>query len=393
MPIFILSGDFYQLPPVQAFPLYVGTVEVDPTKRNREYYDEANAGLRLYHSFFDKAVVLNENKRQAGDEVWRGMLRRIRNGEATAADAQCLAHRTLREEEKVRNPDIPRESDPGYMWQTCPRYFPKKDHTRKENFDILCTEFPHPDDRYDASAIIKVGKNKRLSPEAVASFGPKFAREAPLLSLAVGAKVMVTTNLEGARQWGIINGTTGTVMGFLSEDGGREITHVLVRPDFVMRGMPPFKFVVPDPESPDQSKEIVLEGTWPLERTKSTLYLPNGQDKTKTMTASCESFPLMLAYALTIHKAQGITTSHAVIDITQCHEGQMAYVACSRVRTLDGVRLRSTPTLNDLNKFARSKNKPLLEAEIMRIEALQASLIEHFEMQEEDARVVAELQS
>ncbi len=51
-------------------------------------------------------------------------------------------------------------------------------------------------------------------------------------------------------------------------------------------------------------------------------------------------FPLTLSWALTIHKTQGLSLSGAVIDLGEsiCNYGQ-AYVALSRVRSLDGVAL------------------------------------------------------
>uniref|UniRef100_A0A1X7T6R9 ATP-dependent DNA helicase n=1 Tax=Amphimedon queenslandica TaxID=400682 RepID=A0A1X7T6R9_AMPQE len=51
-------------------------------------------------------------------------------------------------------------------------------------------------------------------------------------------------------------------------------------------------------------------------------------------------FPLILAFAVTIHKCQGLSLDNAIIDLSEnVFSAGMAYVALSRVRTLSGVHL------------------------------------------------------
>ena len=59
--------------------------------------------------------------------------------------------------------------------------------------------------------------------------------------------------------------------------------------------------------------------------------------------ATFSQFPLRLAYALTIHKAQGMTLDCAYVDIRAAREPGQAYVALSRVRTLAGLHLKEWP--------------------------------------------------
>lgn len=59
------------------------------------------------------------------------------------------------------------------------------------------------------------------------------------------------------------------------------------------------------------------------------------------ITGTFRQFPLKLAWAITIHKSQGLTFEKAVIDVANAFAPGQVYVALSRVRTLNGLYLKS----------------------------------------------------
>ena len=119
-----------------------------------------------------------------------------------------------------------------------------------------------------------------------------------ILQLKIGASVMfVKNNFE----MGVVNGTLGKVIGF--DDFNYPIVRI------------------------KSGQEICVEpDIWIIE------------EKNKIL-AQIKQIPLRLAWAITVHKSQGMSLDFAEIDLTKSFQPGMGYVALSRVRSLAGLKL------------------------------------------------------
>ena len=65
----------------------------------------------------------------------------------------------------------------------------------------------------------------------------------------------------------------------------------------------------------------------------------------KCIFSTLKQFPLILSFALTIHKSQRLSLPCAIIDVgSRCFGTEMVYVALSRVTTLQGLHLVAVDT-------------------------------------------------
>lgn len=91
----------------------------------------------------------------------------------------------------------------------------------------------------------------------------------------------------------------------------------------------------------------------------------------ETVTGSFSQYPVKLAWAITVHKSQGLTFEKAIIDVGAAFADGQVYVALSRLRSIDGLVLRTRidPSVVSTDRLIVSfddyHNKPdQLEAEI-----------------------------
>ena len=87
-------------------------------------------------------------------------------------------------------------------------------------------------------------------------------------------------------------------------------------------------------------------------------------------------YPLRLAWAITIHKSQGLTFDKAIIDAASSFASGQVYVALSRCRTLEGMilgtPLRQSSVITDLNveEYIEQQEKAAAES-LMRLDSIR----------------------
>ena len=252
----VISGDFFQLPPV-----------------SREFKEKRFAWQSpVWKSLELKSCYLQEKFRQDDDQLIN-ILDEIRTGEVSAESHSILNNCF----EKELNCDF-----------SVTRLY-------THNVDV---------DRINLEELNRLKGKKRIF--HYVSKGSdrnieKIFKTALVLEELTLKKDAVVLFIKNNPEKGYINGTTGVVVGF---EGN-----------------------IPVVKTTAGAKIRVLPEDWTIEN-----------DKGETV-ATVSQIPLRLAWAITIHKSQGMTLDSAEIDLSKTFEVGQGYVALSRIKNIDGLRL------------------------------------------------------
>ncbi|MGJ1227977.1 helix-turn-helix domain-containing protein [Sphingobacterium siyangense] len=273
----LFIGDLYQLPPV-----------VKDAEWNvlRDHYSSV---------FFFNAKILRDNPlvmlelnkiyRQQ-DEGFISILNAIRNNQCTSDMLTTLN---------------------GYYQQD---FVPNEE----EQYITLTSHNRNADEINGAKLASLSGKMLNLKAVVKDDFAQGSYPAEETLSLKIGAQVMFIRNDSGDERK-YYNGKIGTVKDIDTVQGTVTVTF------------------------PDGSESVTVKReTWENIRYN----YDKGQDQIKEeILGTFSQFPLRLAWAITIHKSQGLTFQKAIIDAGTSFAAGQVYVALSRLTSLDGLVLKS----------------------------------------------------
>jgi len=196
-------------------------------------------------------------------------------------------------------PDFKAQDEEGYITLTT------HNNTAREINEVRLTEIPKTSHRFRATVINDF---------------PEYSYPTGLdLELKIGAQVMFVKN-DSSRERLFYNGKIGKISRFDDET-------IYVK-------------------CPGESWEIaVTPAEW-----QNISYELNNETKEieEKVVGSFSQYPLKLAWAITIHKSQGLTFEKAIIDAQSSFAHGQVYVALSRCKTFEGMVLRSPIAFNSV---------------------------------------------
>jgi len=282
----VASGDFYQLPPVC-------TDRDNVIQSNFCFQSDSWDEIFEQHNQF----IFDVNFRQNEDENYFNMLQEIRCG---SPSFETIGSLVLCSQKKNEVEDS--VSKPTYIYPTKRMV----DKVNREEFKKLkeckIETYLHVSELKHKENVIsdKFIKEKEVKNEYEHLIkNGMFENE---LGLCEGCQVMCISNID--QDIGLVNGSQGIVVGFNSE-GGKHFP--IVKFDHI------------------EYEITIREHCWTFE-----------SDERYCIS----QLPLVLSWAITIHKSQGMSIENAVVDIgSSIFQYGQTYVALSRVKTLQGLYL------------------------------------------------------
>ncbi|MEO5582770.1 MAG: AAA family ATPase [Saprospiraceae bacterium] len=282
----LMIGDLHQLSPV------IKDEEWDMIKAyySSVYFFESRA---LKQSQFI-TIELNKIYRQE-DEVFINLLNKIR-------------HRNLDQESiQILNS----------------RYHPDFNPAENEEY-ITLTSHNHSAQSINQKKLLDLkGKNYTFNAAVQNEFPEHLYPNEYKLELKIGAQVMFVKNDAGKEKL-YYNGKLGKITKIEEKSASGTAIHI--------RGQG------------DEADVIVIPVSWNNIRYE----LDDQKVMQEQMIGSFTQYPIKTAWAITIHKSQGLTFERAIIDAQSSFAHGQVYVALSRCKTLEGLVLRTPITLNSV---------------------------------------------
>ena len=321
-------GDFHQFPPVG-----------NPTAAlycERPDTDDAHAlqGRSIFTEY-DQVVILTEQMRIT-DDVWTGILSRLRVGECTESDMEEIQKLVLTDP-KCDVPDFTTAP-----WSDATLITPRnatKDLWNAAALERHCRTSGNRKYIVSAEDTIKpTGEEPSTKTKlAIAGLKDEATRNLKMrVEVAVGMKAMVVLNI--ATEAYIANGTRGTILGLALDPRERHTS-----PDedgcIHLQYPPPVIYFKPDMQT-TTTFEGLPEGVIPISPSMVGFSVEGEGGRVKLERRQLALVP---GYAFTDYKAQGQTMECVIVDISNPPSGALSpfnvYVALSRSRGRRTIRI------------------------------------------------------